>query len=109
MAEYEQYNQAIDSINRGCVLFLLDQSGSMEEQIANSSERKCDQLVKAINRWLENIVIQNTAGDDYKDRMDVGVIVYRTDLDAVTIIENGLSGSLAEKDLVTIQIGRAHV
>jgi len=103
MAEYEQYNQAIDSINRGCVLFLLDQSGSMEEQIANSTERKCDQLAKAINRWLENIVIQNTAGDDYKDRMDIGVVVYRTDLDAVTIIENGLSGPLAEKDLVTIE------
>jgi len=102
MADYEQYNQPINSINRGCVLFLLDQSGSMEEPIANSSQRKCDQLVKAINRWLENIVIGSADGEIYKDRMDIGVIGYRTDLDAIAIIGNGLSGTLTGKDLVTI-------
>ena len=102
MAEYDSYNQAIDSVHKGCVLFLLDQSASMIGRLGNSNERKCDQAAKAINRWLENILIMNAGGEGYKDRFDIGVIGYRTDMEGNPIIESALGGDLADKELVTI-------
>jgi len=97
------FSQNIDSNNKGCVMFLLDQSFSMDEPIGNTSIRKCDQLALSINKWLENLVLANAAGEDsYKDRFDIGVIGYRTDLDGNPIIENALKAPLNEKDLVTV-------
>jgi hypothetical protein len=101
--EYDSYDQEISGAHKGCFLFLIDQSASMIEPMGNSSERKCDQLVKAINKFLETLVIMNSSGEDeFKDRMDIGVIGYRTDPDGNPIVERVLSGPLAEKDLVTV-------
>ena len=103
MKIYESYSRPIDIAHKCCVLFLIDQSYSMDEPLGNSPVRKCDQFAKAINRWLETVVIINSNGEgEYEDRMDVGVIGYRTDSDGNPIIERALSEPLAEKDLVTV-------
>ena len=57
------YTQSISRQNKACFLFLLDQSFSMEEPLGNSSNRKCDELVTAINGWLQNMAIR-ASGDE---------------------------------------------
>ena len=90
------YSQEISRQNKACFLFLLDQSFSMEEPLGNSSNRKCDELVTAINGWLQNMAIRASGDEGIKDWMDVGVFGYRTDQQANPIIESALQGPLAE-------------
>lgn len=96
------YSQEISRQNKACFLFLLDQSFSMEEPLGNSSNRKCDELVTAINGWLQNMAIRASGDEGIKDWMDVGVFGYRTDQSANPIIESALQGPLAGKKLVSI-------
>ncbi|HIQ22945.1 MAG TPA: VWA domain-containing protein [Planctomycetes bacterium] len=70
--------------------------------MGNSSNRKCDELVTAINGWLYNMAIRASGDEGIKDWMDVGVLGYRTDRDANPIIEPALMGPLAGKTLVSI-------
>jgi len=102
------YTQEISRQNKGCFLFLLDQSFSMEEPLGNSARRKCDELVTAINGWLQNMAIRATGDSGIKDWIDVGVIGYRTDADAQPIIESALRGPLAGRTLVSIVEIGAH-
>ncbi len=96
------YTQEISRQNKACFLFLLDQSFSMEEPLGNSSNRKCDELVTAINGWLQNMAIRASGDEGIKEWMDVGVFGYRTDQSANPIIESALQGALAGKTLVSI-------
>lgn len=96
------YSQEISRQNKACFLFLLDQSFSMEEPLGNSPNRKCDELVTAINGWLQNMAIRASGDEGIKDWIDVGVLGYRTDQRATPIIESALQGALAGKMLVSI-------
>ena len=96
------YTQEISRQNKACFLFLLDQSFSMEEPLGNSPNRKCDELVTAINGWLQNMAIRASGDEGIKDWMDIGVFGYRTDQSATPIIESALQGPLAGRQLVSI-------
>ena len=96
------YSQEISRQNKACFLFLLDQSFSMEEPLGNSQNRKCDELVTAINGWLQNMAIRASGDTGIKDWMDVGVFGYRTDQAANPIIESALQGPLAGRTIVSI-------
>ena len=96
------YTKEISRENKACFLFLLDQSFSMDEPLGNSANRKCDELVKAINAWLQNMTIRASGDQGIKDWMDIGVLGYRTDNDANPIIESALQGALAGQPMVTI-------
>ena len=96
------YSQEISRQNKACFLFLLDQSFSMEEPLGSSSNRKCDELVTAINGWLQNMAIRASGDEGIKDWMDVGVIGYRTDRQAQPIIDSALLGALAGRAFVSI-------
>ena len=96
------YSQEISRQNKACFLFLLDQSYSMVEPLGNSSNRKCDELVNAINDWLQNMAIRAAGDEGIKDWMDVGVFGYRTDRGGEMIIESALKGPLAGRNLVSI-------
>ena len=102
------YSQEVNRQNKACFLFLLDQSFSMEEPLGDSTRRKCDELVAAINGWLQNMAIRATGDAGIKDWMDVGVIGYRTDQNAQPIIESALQGPLAGRTLVSITEIGAH-
>ena len=84
------YTQEISRQNKACFLFLLDQSYSMTEPLANSQRSKMQELVLAINSWLQNAVIRATGGAGVKDWMDIGVIGYRTDQQANPIVGSAL-------------------
>ncbi|MHB1033280.1 MAG: vWA domain-containing protein [Pirellulales bacterium] len=96
------YTQEISRGRKACFLFLLDQSYSMEEPLGNSTNRKCDELVTAINAWLQNMGIRASGDAGIKDWMDIGVLGYRTDQEATPILESALQGPLAGQTLVSI-------
>ena len=96
------YTQEISRQNKACFLFLLDQSFSMEEPLGNSTNRKCDELVTAINGWLQNMAIRASGDEGIKDWMDVGGFGYRTDRSANPIIESALTGALSGRKFVSI-------
>src|SRR5687768_30278 len=96
------YTQEISRERKACFVFLLDQSFSMEEPLGNSPKRKCDELVTAINAWLQNMTIRASGDAGIKDWMDISVLGYRTDQDANPIIESALQGALAGKELASI-------
>jgi hypothetical protein len=96
------YSHEISRQHKALFIFLLDQSFSMEDPLANSSNRKVDELVTAINAWLQNLSISCAKAEGFKDFFDIAIIGYGTDESANPIIEPALVGPLAGKELVTI-------
>ena len=97
------YQKEISRDHKACILFLLDQSYSMVEPIGGDAQRrKCDELSKAVNAWLNNMAIRASGDEGIRDWMDVGVIGYRTDQQAQPIIGPALVGPMAGRELVSI-------
>jgi uncharacterized protein YegL len=96
------YSMEISRQNKALFLFLLDQSYSMEDPMANSTNRKIDELTAAINAWLQNLSIACAKAEGFKDFFDIGIIGYGTDEESNPIIEPALIGPLAGRDIVTI-------
>lgn len=91
-------------INRecpGCVLFLLDQSRSMEEAFAgNEAVSKAKAAAEAINDLLLNLIVRCTSehGKGPRNYFDVGVIGYG----AKAGIGSCLGGALKGRELVSV-------
>lgn len=96
------YTQEISSRNKALFIFLLDQSFSMDEPIANGTNRKADELALAINAWLQNMVIACSKSEGFKEYLDIAVLGYGSDDDGNPIIEPALIGPLAGRELVSI-------
>ncbi|GIK72545.1 MAG: hypothetical protein BroJett021_15330 [Chloroflexota bacterium] len=92
------YQAEISRSNPSCFLFLIDQSGSMEDPFAGgeSSRRKADLLADAINRLLQNLVIKCAKEEGIRDYFHVGVIGYGAR------VGPALGGQLAGRELVPI-------
>ncbi|MFN3982190.1 MAG: vWA domain-containing protein [Caldilinea sp.] len=92
------YQAEISRSNPSCFLFLIDQSGSMEDPFAggDSSRRKADLLADAINRLLQNLVIKCAKEEGIRDYFHVGVIGYGAK------VGPALGGQLAGRELVPI-------
>ncbi len=94
------YDAEISRPNPSCILFLLDQSGSMNERLAFDSERtKAQGLTTAINRLLYELVIRCTKNqaEGVRNYYEVGVIRYGPG------VGPALGGALAGRPLVTIR------
>ena len=91
------YSKEISRANKGCFLFLLDQSLSMDEPLGGSERRKEDELALVMNAWLKEMVIRASGEEGIKDYFDVGILGYRTDKKAVPILESALLGELGER------------
>lgn len=96
------YTQEISRQNKALFIFLLDQSFSMDDPLANSSNRKADELALAINAWLQNMVIACSKSEGFKDYLDIAVIGYGSDDSGNAVIEPALIGGLAGRELVSI-------
>ncbi len=92
------YSAEISRANPSCFIFLIDQSGSMAEPIAGSTEakRKCDSVADAINRLLHNLIIKCARGEGVRNFYEVCVIGYGAQ------VMPGFSGKLAGRDLVPL-------
>ena len=67
-------NVPIGTSNPGCIVILVDQSASMNEEWGTRT--KSDGAALAVNRILEELVLAGRAGETIKDRCYVSVIGY---------------------------------
>ena len=93
------YSAEISRKNPGCFIFLLDQSGSMEDPFGGSNDRrKADELATIINKLIHNLSIRCAKGDSIYDYFHVAVIGYGQD----SVVRSAFDGSLIGKDLIPI-------
>jgi hypothetical protein len=94
------YKAEISRKNPGCFVFLLDQSGSMEDDFGGAAKghRKADELATIINKLIHNLSIRCAKSDSIYDYFHVGVIGYGQD----TVVKPALGGALEGRDLVPI-------
>lgn len=97
------YSKEISREHPACLLYLLDQSYSMDEPLSGKFETsKATQLAKAINSWLAEVVIACTRDEGVRDYIDIGVVGYHTDVHATPIVESALQPPLSSKWLVPV-------
>lgn len=89
------YSAAINRQNPTCFLFLIDQSGSMDDADANG-QKKCVVVADMLNRLLQELTLMCAKDDGIRDYFHVGVIGYGEKVGPV------LSGALAGRELVPI-------
>ncbi len=103
------YTAEISRSNPSCFLFLIDQSGSMEDPIPSPpssgsdgpapsapTRTKAQGVADAINRLLQNLVIKCAKSEGVRDYYYVGVLGYGGK------VNPAFSGALAGKELVPI-------
>src|SRR5947209_8455049 len=92
------YTAEISRTNPSCLLFLIDQSGSMDDAFGagEGNRKKADGVADAINRLLQNLVIKCAKSEGVRDYYHVGVIGYGSK------IGPAFGGALAGRDLVPI-------
>lgn len=92
------YNAEISRTNPTCFLFLLDQSGSMQDPFGGGEvqRRKADGVADAINKLLQNLVIKCARDAGVYDYFHVGIIGYGH------TVGSAWSGTLGGRELVPI-------
>jgi hypothetical protein len=116
------YTAEISRSNPSCFLFLIDQSGSMQEVMdpsnmqplerpvvvdgqqfthTASGKTKAQTLSDVVNRLLTNMVIKCTKSEGVRDYYHIGVIGYGGD-NTANRVQPAFAGSLAGRDLVPI-------
>ena len=92
------YSAEISRKNPGCFLFLIDQSGSMEDPFGGgeTGRTKADELATVINKLIHNLSIRCAKSDSIYDYFHVGVVGYGAD----TVVKPAFGGALAGRDLV---------
>jgi hypothetical protein len=91
------YTAQISRNNPTALIFLLDQSGSMQEPFgAQPAKRKADGVADALNRLLQNLVLKCTKADGIRDFFHVGMLSYGGR------VTPAFGGALAGKNLVPI-------
>lgn len=90
------YSAEISRTNPSCILFLIDQSGSMQDPMPGGSKSKADTLADCINKCLKDLIIMCTKAEGVRDYFSVGVIGYGAK------VGSAFSGKLAGKELVAL-------
>ncbi len=100
------YSQDWASHQPGCMIFLLDQSGSMAskfgQQQAGRDRRKCDMVATILNSFLNELITTNIipkadGTSDVRPRADICVLGYEG-----SSIGSVLGGALAGRDFVSL-------
>jgi hypothetical protein len=68
------YSERASRAHPVCVLFVIDQSGSMDEPL--EGEKKADFVARALNRSLQELVLQCSKDEGVRDYFHVGVLGY---------------------------------
>lgn len=92
------YTAEISRNNPTCFLFLLDQSGSMQEPFGNGEvqKQKSEGVSDTINRLLQNLVIKCARDTGVYDYFYIGIIGYGQ------AVGSAWGGALSGRDLVPI-------
>ena len=91
------YAAQITRTNPACLLFLIDQSGSMDEPaVGGTGQSKAAVVADAVNRLIQNVVLRSAKADGVRDYFRIGVIGYGKGIKA------GLGGSVPFEILVPV-------
>lgn len=92
------YTAEISRTFPSCFLFLIDQSGSMEDAFGGneSTRKKSEGVADAINKLLQNLVIKCAKEEGVRDYYSVGVIGYGNQVGSAFV------GTLAGRELVPV-------
>lgn len=96
------YSMEISRGNKGLMVFLVDQSSAMAEQLGTAGKRKTEVVAEMIDAWLQNMSIRASSSEGVKDWFDVAVVGYHTDLASEPMVGSAFAGELAGKQLVSI-------
>lgn len=91
-----QYSAEISRTNPGCILFLIDQSGSMKDPMPGGVKSKADSLVDCINKSLKDLIIICTKEEGVRNYFYIGVIGYGK------TVGSAFSGALAGEELALL-------
>jgi hypothetical protein len=69
------YTAAIDRPNPAAFVFLIDQSGSMEEKL-DTGQSKADFVADVLNKTIYQLIIRCTRADGVRNYFDIGVLAY---------------------------------
>lgn len=97
------YEAAIQRSDPTALLFLLDQSRSMEDKMAGSERTKAQFVADVLNRTLANLIVRCRKSDGVRDYFDVGVLGYNGDS-----VTNGFHGVLSQSTLQRISLIEAN-
>jgi uncharacterized protein YegL len=98
-----RYEQQISRRTPGCVIFLLDQSGSMADGIAGTKRPKAEALASTINRFISDLITECLKGEPTpRHFFDVAVIGYRTDPEGRYVVGPAFQGPLEDRELVSV-------
>jgi hypothetical protein len=86
------YSAEISRTNPSAFLFIIDQSGSMDERM-ETEQTKAQFVADVLNKTLYQLVIRGTRADGVRNYFDVGVIAYGDS------VRSGFSGVLGGKIL----------
>lgn len=94
------YTKQWGSTHPGCLIILLDRSGSMSSRFGGkqlgAGSAKCDMVATVLNGLLHEFVRTNTVGAVVKPRADIAVLGYGSH------VGSALAGPLASKPFVSL-------
>jgi hypothetical protein len=97
-----QYQQRWAADQPGCLIIMVDQSGSMEDGMGagliGAGTKKADAAAMVLNKVLNELQKRCIDGQVVRPRVDVAVIGYGPD----QTVRSALGGSLANQDIVSI-------
>jgi len=90
------YSAEISRDNPTCILFVIDQSGSMDEKMA-TNKSKASFVADVLNKTIYTLVTNCTKADGVRNYFDIGVIGY-----GGSGVGPGLKGRLSGKVIIPI-------
>lgn len=94
-------NLTISSTSPCLIVYLLDQSGSMDEKFGNGSHTKAVELANAMNEVIYEVGLRCIGSSgDIKNRFEIAIIGYGKEGDKVL---SGWEGQLSDKWIVSIK------
>src|SRR5207244_11480864 len=96
------YQAEISRENPTCILFVIDQSGSMDE-ISEAGRSKAAFVADVLNKTLYTLVTSCSKSDGVRNYFDVGVIAY-----AGSQVRSGCGGALSGDIVHSIHGIREH-
>lgn len=100
------YSQRWGGPHPGCLIILLDQSGSMNDNFRagriGENRKKSDVVATVLNNLLEELIKSNTTGQQIKSRADIAVLGYGDN-----VVQSALPYAFAGKSFATLPELRA--
>lgn len=97
------YQAAIQRSDPTALLFLVDQSASMNDKMAGSERTKAQFVADVLNRTLASLIVFCRKSDGVRDYFDIGVLGYGGDT-----VANGFQGTLSQATLQPISLIEAN-